>query len=109
MELREPVPVERAPHLAADANGLDHTRAAKPAKVPREERLGQAQSYGELGHGVLALRGEQLEDPEARVVAEGAVVRAQVADGRLGQQAALPFEDPLTVRDYFNYCLYIYA
>jgi len=107
VELREPVPVERAPHLAADANGLHHTRAAQPAKVPREERLRQAQPYGELGHGVLALRGEQLEDPEARVVAEGSVVRAQVTDGRLGQHAGFPFEYPLTVRGYFNYCLYI--
>jgi cystathionine beta-lyase family protein involved in aluminum resistance len=88
VQLGEPIAVERAPDLAADANGLDHTRAAKPAKVPREERLGQAQSYGELGHGVLALGREQLQDPEARVVAEGAVVRAQVADGSLGQRFA---------------------
>jgi len=88
VELREPVPVERAPDLAADANGLHDTRPAKPAKVPREERLRQVQPYGELGHRVLALRGEQLEHPEARVVAEGAVVRAQIADGSLGQRFA---------------------
>ena len=83
--------VEGAADLAPRSHGTDDTGTAEATQMPREERLRQAQPGGERRHRVLALGGEQLQDPEPRVVTERPVVRAQIARGSLSQQFAPHF------------------
>src|SRR5439155_968464 len=75
--------------LAARSFRADDPGTSQAAKVPRHQRLADAEASCEQGHRLLALGDEDLHDAQAVHIAKRAVVALQLAKRGRAERAPL--------------------